>query len=226
MKVGALIPCRSGSKGIPFKNFKMFCGKPLYWWTLDAAKDTGIFDKIILSSDGGFDPMPDGVIVDNNRPAEFATDEARLDPLLLHYALLHEDIDLWCLLQPTSPLRRAEDIMRSYEMAAPDTYDSIVSVYPEKGFYWVKDAVEFDGRKMAVATYHTDKRPNRDQRAAWFAENGAIYWTKKYAVKHSGIRCGGEVGLYVMTRENSLEIDDELDWRICEMVMRDRNGMA
>ena len=108
MKVGALIPCRKGSKGIPGKNFKVFNGKSLVEWTIDAAQRSNIFSKIVVSSDGGARNIVlregDVDILDNKRARQFSTDDARLDPLLWHYAERYPEIELWCLLQPTSPL--------------------------------------------------------------------------------------------------------------------------
>ena len=230
MITGALIPCRTGSKGIPGKNFRDFCGKPLWEWSLDSAINAKVFDKIIVSSDGGLvNQTVSGKhfvscepIFDDDRPAEHSTDGARIDPLMVYYAEKYPEVELWCLLQPTSPLRTTQDIKTAHKMAVKDRYESVVSVYPEKGFYWVKDAVEFQGKKMPIATYNIDKRPNRQDRKDWYAENGAIYFTKTYSLIATGVRCGGEVGLYVMPQERSYEIDDAVDWKICEFLMGGR----
>lgn len=241
MKTAALIPCRTGSKGVPNKNFKDFCGKPLFKWTQEAAMASDVFDKIIISSDGWTltdDKPPEefenefkkyyGIVeYDKERPAELATDEARLDPLLLYYAKKYPEIELWCLLQPTSPLRTAKDIQKAHKMALKERYASVLSVYPEKGFYWVKDAVGFQGKKLPVATYNIDKRPNRQDRKDWYAENGAIYFTKTYALNATEIRCGGGVGLYIMPKERSYEIDSPTDWAVAEFIKRGcSDGMA
>lgn len=225
MKVGALIPCRSGSKGIPNKNFKDFCGKPLWHWTLGEVVKSNIFDKIIVSSDGGIKndhPIYMNLIIDNDRPMDFATDEARLDPLLFYYMGKYPDIDIWCLLQPTSPLRTGSDIKGAFKKICKERYESVVSVYNEKGFYWIKDCIGFMGMKIPVATYHVDRRPNRSERKNWFSENGAIYFTKKIAIKATGHRLGGQVGLYVMPKERSFEIDEQIDWFVCESLMNKR----
>ncbi len=228
MKSAVLIPCRTGSKGIPNKNFRDFAGKPLWEWTYDAAVKSGVFDKIILSSDGGFiDRLSSGKdIIDNERPSELSDDKVSLDNVLGYYVSKHEDIDIWCLLQPTSPLRTPGDIRKAHAMILKDKYESIVSVWQEKGFYWVKDAVNFQGKKMPIATYNLDKRPNRQDREDWYAENGAIYFTKSYAIKATGLRCGGEVGLYVMPKERSFEIDSPFDWKLCEHLKGGNHGLA
>lgn len=222
MKVGALIPCRAGSKGIPGKNFKVFNDKPLVEWTINAATESNLFSKIIVSSDGGAGDIVlragDVDVLDNERPEQFSTDDARLDPLLWYYAEHYQDIEMWCLLQPTSPLRTAQDIKASFKMAKGDKYDSVVSVTPDPGFLWIANAVGAKGRNYAISTYHAHKRPNRQEREDWYKENGAIYWMKRYVLEKMQCRLGGNVGLYVMPKERSLEIDDPLDWFITESV--------
>lgn len=229
MKTGAVIPCRTGSKGIPNKNFKDFCGKPLYLWTVDAAIDSGVIDTIILSSDGGFDREgPHGsLFFDNSRPAELADDKADLDTLMSYYSQMHPDIDLWCLLQPTSPLRTGDDIRNAYGMMMEKEtdgkdykYDSLVSVTPHPVMAWIANSVGIPGveEPQPIATYRINKRPNRQDRGDWFLENGAIYFTRKYVIEHVKCRAHGFIGLYIMPKERSIEIDDQLDWDICKML--------
>jgi len=227
MITAALIPCRTGSKGIPNKNFRDLKGKPLWQWTYEAAVKSKLFDKIILSSDGGFTDaqFPDTVIVDNQRPEELATDAANLDNLLCHYANVHPDVLRWCLLQPTSPLRTAKDIQKAHKMIESGKYDSVVSVTPGTCMYWVKEAVEAHGKAQHVCLYHYHLRPNRQERMGkWFQENGAVYFTNRYVLESTGVRLGGQIGLSVMPKERSFEIDDEVDWKICEMLVKSWAG--
>lgn len=233
MKVAALIPARKGSKGIPNKNFKYFCGKPLWQWSLDAALDSGIFSTIIVSSDNEdlkFCSITDEkLIIDYKRPAHLSTDEATLDLLLCHYMIQMPDVDVWCLLQPTSPLRTSEDIKKAYDVLnEPDEqmeykYESIVSVYPHSVFAWIKNSVGIpgdDNNPQPLATYHYTKRPNRQNRKDWFLENGAIYFTRTYILKTFHSRLHGTIGLYEMPKERSVEIDDPFDWQLCEWLMK------
>lgn len=99
----AVIPARSGSKRCPGKNFRDFRGKPLYHWTLDAAKPSKYIDTLELSLDG-------------DRPAELCTDEASCEDVL-RFHLSHDPHDWVVLLQPTSPLRTTEDIDACIERA-------------------------------------------------------------------------------------------------------------
>ena len=226
MKIAALIPARKGSKRIPNKNFREFCGKPLWKWTYDAAQESGIFDLIVISSDGAFTgPLEFNrpkVVYDFIRPPELCEDGTTQEAVLAYYAEKYPDVDVWCLLQPTSPLRTADDITGAYKMLVEDERDSVVSVFNDPLLFWVKDCVEVQGQQCPVASFHIDKRPNSQDRKDWFKENGAIYFTPTYTLKATGSRCGGRTGLYVMPKERSYEIDDETDWAICELLMSKR----
>lgn len=225
MKTAALIPCRTGSKGIPNKNFTEFNGEPLWKWTLDSAIKSGIFDNILLSSNGGLNGYGSclcqpSILLDNERPEEYSTDEANLDTLLCYYAEKCKDIEMWCLLQPTSPLRTAGDIKKAYRMACRDKFDSVVSVTWNPMMFWIEKAVGIKEKDHCIATYHISKRPNRQQRDDFYMENGAIYFTKKYVLDSTGVRLGGTIGLYKMPKERSFEIDDMDDWKIAEFVAK------
>lgn len=223
MKTAALIPCRKNSKGIPNKNFKEIAGAPLWYWTAKAAYETKIFEKIILSSDGGFRGLnvwlkewpTNGIVFDNERPGYMATDDANLDELLFHYHREHQDVELWALLQPTSPLRSAGDIRKAHKMVLQEKYDSVVSVVPDPMMYWIKNATS----QGHLATYHIHKRPNRQRRKDFFRETGAIYFVKDHTLKILGLRIGGTVGLCVMPKSRALEIDDMDDWKMAEFLM-------
>jgi CMP-N,N'-diacetyllegionaminic acid synthase len=237
VNVAALIPCRTGSKGIPHKNFKKFCGKPLWQWTHDVAISSGVFDKIFLSSDGGFNGVGDTKLsfFDNHRPAELSDDKANLDDLLKYYSTMNKEYDVWCLLQPTSPLRTPDDIRKAYsifnEKGSNDDYkyESLVSVCPNPVFAWIKNSVGVPGDDdlpQPLATYHYTNRPNRNDRSDWFLENGAIYFTRMYIIKIFGVRLQGSIVMYEMPKSRSIEIDDPIDWNIAQHLMRRKNGMG
>lgn len=222
MKIGALIPARSGSKGIPGKNFRELYLKELWGWTWEAARDSNIFDKIIISTDKDR-TFPDsiyssGTIVDTDRPPKLSDDTASCDEVLCYYKDVFSAIDVWCLLVPTSPLRTAEDIKNAISIFLQYNYDSLVSVnkadYAGDHMYWKKDI----GKPNAVASYNYLKRLNRQDIEGQSRENGAIYITKKEILEQHKCRIGGNIGLYEMPRERSFEIDDEIDWQICEML--------
>lgn len=242
LKAAALIPARAGSKGIPNKNFKMFCGKPLVSWTAIAAIQSGVFDRVILSMDGGWDLVDwkstapemlkkyNGVLqIDNERPDNLSDDSATLDTVLEYYRRKkeHQDVEAWCILQPTSPLRTVSDIKKAYGKINTKKWDSVVSVVQDPMMGWVDEALKFNTNKKgaAICLYNYLYRPNRQRRIHWFRETGSIYFCKYYVIDTFHCRIGADICLLDLPRENSVEIDDEFDWKIAEYLMGERlNG--
>ncbi len=236
MKTAALIPAKKHSNGVPGKNTeKEFCGKLLWQWTFEQAKASGVFDMVILSTDNpdyerfkDYDPI---LTVDWNRP-DHLCQQASNDDVIIHYAQKYPDVECWSLLQLTSPLRTAEDIKSAYAMLDEEwkdgtkKYDSIISVFNHPILGWVANSAYHKGRKYHTALFHTHKRPNRQDRQDWYLENGAVYFVTTEALKLTGSRIGATPGLYVMPKERSFEIDDETDWKICEMMMADETYRA
>lgn len=233
MKVAALIPCRKGSKSIPRKNLRDLAGRRIWMWTLEAAVKSGIFDLIILSSDGGFTEEDialakkhPNVVIDNARPEEFARDDSTSDEMLVHYARQYKDVEMWSLLQVTSPFRTAADIRAAYKKMQNKKYDSIVSVTPNPCMFWIEKAVGIKDKDHCIATYHVFKRPMRQDRKDWYMENGAIYFTPRYVLENLSNRLGGSIGLYKMPQERSVEIDSPFDWKIAEMLLLEKRRAA
>jgi len=214
--IGAIIPCKKVSKGVPDKNFRDMLGKPMWHWTLDAARKAGIFDLIIASSNGGFDLHGHcGDVMYNNHEDIPNIDVSSLDDLCKMYALEYPEIETWCLLQPTSVLRTDEDIQKACLLMG--IYDSVISVESVGDKYWIKT-----GRKYK-ATYDPANRLMRQNPLTnvVFYENGAIYFFKREIILN-GSRIGGRVGSYEMPQERSCQIDTPLTWEFCEKILRER----
>ena len=117
MKNIAIIPARSGSKGVRDKNIRNLCGKPLMAYTIEAALESGEFDEVMVSTDSEHYAeiaRKYGASVPFLRSAKTASDSASswdmVDEVLNCYAMLGKSFDTFCLLQPTSPLRDKKDI--------------------------------------------------------------------------------------------------------------------
>ena len=131
-----IIPARGGSKGIPGKNIRPLAGKPLILYTVDLARQLFPDTHIILSTDSeqiAITARTAGLPVNYMRPPELATDNAPTRDALLHamdwadtHGIPYKKI---CLLQPTSPLRTADDILRCIDRYTPDI-DMVTTVRP------------------------------------------------------------------------------------------------
>src|SRR5438105_3691856 len=134
MKVLGVIPARGGSKGVPRKNTRLLCGKPLLQYTAEAALLSRRLSRVILST--GDDEIAQvgrgcGLDVPFMRPRELAQDDTPMLPVVLHAVLWLEEqgdtYDAVCLLQPTNPLRRAEDIDGAIGLLQQGGADSAVT---------------------------------------------------------------------------------------------------
>ena len=135
MKNLAIIPARSGSKGLPDKNIKNLCGKPLIAHTIAAANDSGCFDEVMVSTDSekyaGI-ARQWGASVPFLRSEATSTDQASswdmVEEVLCNYEKAGRYFDTFCLLQPTSPLRTSEDIRGAYRLFEDKASFAVVSV--------------------------------------------------------------------------------------------------
>jgi len=225
MTTVAFIPARKGSKRLPGKNTKVFHGKPLVQWSIDQAKESKFFDKIIVSSD---DPDVLGLadkagVIPVQRQEQLAKDEIDVTDVLFDFFMRPENhCDYVCLLNPTHPLRTVDDIVRTYKYVKMKKYDSVVTVIWNDFLGWVNQA----SRQGPVAMYKIDERPTKKSRDNWYMENGAIYWFKHEVITITGTFIGnpGKVKLYEMPKERSIEIDDPFDWYLCEQAYTWSNG--
>ena len=143
----ALIPARAGSKRCPGKNTRLLGCKPLYQWSIDAAKDCGLFQKIIVSTDELLMSVSPCVEV-HKRKSEHATDTAH-DFLWVQDVMQDRPEEIFAILRPTSPFRTASTIKRAYAELIASGADSIRAVEPVKqhpGKMW-----RFEGRLIEPA---------------------------------------------------------------------------
>lgn len=217
----AIVPARGGSKGIPGKNTKELAGKPLIAYTLEATLSSELRDRVVVSTDdkeiaGIAERYGAKVIM---RPAELATDTAPTESVLEHAVKWLEEYEIYkpdiiVLLQPTSPLRNREHIDEALSMFLGNDYASLLSVCPTHAFLWSA------GKSGAYPiNYDFKNRPRRQDRTPEYRENGAIYITKYEVLMREHNRLGGKIGLYVMSEEDSLEIDTEFDFWLCQQVI-------
>ena len=217
-KYVALVPLRGGSKSIPDKNIRLIAGKPLCAWVLEAACLSGIFDKVVVSTDSpkiadivrGLD-LPVEIL---NRPAELATDEASTESVMLH-ALQELDFDVLATIQATSPQVQPEDFQKAYTMFKSGGYDSLLTAVRTMRFFWNDDGTALN--------YTPQQRPRRQDFSGSLMENGAFYFTKRSILEQTNCRLGGSTGIYEMAAESAVEIDEPEDWRLVERALLDRS---
>lgn len=219
-----LIPARGGSKGIPGKNIKPFCGKPLIFHSIDHARAAGAADAdICVSTDS-----PEirrvaeeyGLPVPFLRPDELATDGSGTYEVILHaldfYAAQGRKYERVILLQPTSPLRTAEDIKGAAALFTPDT-DMVVSVTEARtNPYYNAFETDADGfLKISKGDGHYTRRQDAPK---VYEYNGAVYVMSVEALRRSPLSRFSRRIPYPMPADRSVDLDTPLDWQIAEAV--------
>ncbi|MFD2229736.1 cytidylyltransferase domain-containing protein [Alkalimarinus sediminis] len=229
-KILIVIPARGGSKRLPRKNVLPLTGKPLICWTIEAALESSLNAKIIVTSDDDeilsvvHQYKKDGVIA-YKRPAALATDTAATIDVIKDACLYSKSIqyapETIVLLQPTSPLRNAENIRAAIDLYnKKDSQDTVVSVCEvEHPTAWVGSLNEDD---VLTNIDFTGKRSQ--EYAKEYRLNGAIYVIDYQHVKTSGSIFSSNVYAYVMPKDKSVDIDDLSDFKYARLMMETNGG--
>jgi CMP-N,N'-diacetyllegionaminic acid synthase len=220
-----LIPARGGSKGIPRKNIKPLAGKPLIAWTIDAAKQANVVDRIVVTTEDeeiAAVARAFGAEVPFMRPPDLATDETPGIEPVLHALKRLPDYEWVLLLQPTSPLRTHRDIEAIWQLCQSSAAPSAVSITEvSKHPYWMY-AEDDQGRLRPFISGRPDITRRQDLLAA-YALNGALYLAKTEWLLQQGGFIGPETVGYVMPPERSADLDTEQDWRWVEFLIGQKN---
>lgn len=219
MKTIAFIPVRGGSKSIPLKNIKPFCGKPLVCWNIEALETCPKVDQVVVATDS--DEIWTTVEKQNykktilyRRSAENACDTALTESVMLEYihdAKLAEE-NIFMLVQATSPLTETIHFSEALQMYSKGEYDSILTCVRNFRFFWNEDGTSMN--------YDYMNRPRRQNFSGMLMENGAFYINTVKNILDNGNRLGGKIGIYEMPEYTATEIDEPDDWIILENLMR------
>lgn len=219
MKILAVIPARGGSKRLPGKNNKSLGGRPLITWSIDIAKNIPDVCDILVSTD---DPSiasvssAAGALVPWLRPSELATDTATSVDAVLHaldwYEAEHGMVDGVLLLQPTSPYRSRETILKGMQQFNLQRRSVVavseVKVDPARCFF-----IQEHGLKMCVSA-------SENTQEAAYAVNGALYLISPDELRENrSFFSGTSVTLIVNSQRESLDIDDDFDWWLAEQML-------
>ena len=224
MKNIAIIPARSGSKGVKDKNIRNLAGKPLMAHTIDAAIHSGQFEEVMVSTDSeryAEIAREYGANVPFLRSELTATDTASswdmVEEVLSKYEGLGKSFDTFCLLQPTSPLRTAEDISKAYSLYRGKADFAVVSVCEaEHSPLWCGHLPE---NQEFINFIDAESMKQRQAGGKFYRLNGAIYIVdiKKFREDHFLYQRGSYA--YIMRQDRSVDIDTEIDFLISEVII-------
>lgn len=221
-----IIPARGGSKGIPRKNIKPLGGRPLIWWTIDAARDAGAPDShIILSTDDAEiadTARATGLGVPYMRPAAMATDTAGSREVILDamdWADAHGiAYDCVVLLQPTSPLRTGADIQAALDLYTPDI-DMVVTVCEAASNpYYNCFETDPDTGYLHVSKGDGLYTRRQDAPKAW-EYNGAVYVINPASIRRLPLGAFPHRVPSPMPSERSIDLDTPLQWITAEAIV-------
>lgn len=221
MKILYIIPARGGSKGIPHKNIKLLAGRPLIYYSIDVARGMTTDENICVSTDSNeiIKVVEEyGLKVPFKRPDYLATDTATSNDVLLHaieyYEAHGKQYDVIVLLQPTSPLRKIQQLREALKLYKDDL-DMVVSV---KESY--APAVVCNENEDGFLELSFNKSGARRQDISSFYEyNGAIYIISIEMLKKNSLSGFTHIKKYVMDELTSVDIDTLLDWLVVESIL-------
>jgi len=221
MKRLAIIPARSGSKGLPDKNIIDLCGKPLIAYTIEAAIKSRIFDKIIVSTDSkkyaeiakrfGAEVMMRGEELSNDKATSYMVIEDVLKRC-------QETYDYFILLQPTSPLRNSHHIQQAIALFEEniDRFDFLVSMKEAEHANVLCKPIEED---LSLKHFDTDFSNYRRQGYKDYSPNGAIFIGKPKEYLYQKHFFGKKAVAYLMNQYDSVDIDTEIDLLVASAVI-------
>lgn len=226
----AIIPARAGSKGLPGKNIKELCGKPLVAWSIEQAKFCSDIDRIVVSTDDreiAEVAKKYSAEVPFMRPPELASDAASTIDVIFHaidWFKKRQDYrpEYILLLQPTSPLRSREDIDGAIQTLKDKDARAIVSVCETDHHPWWSNTLSEDGNmKDFLRPDILNKR--RQDLPVFYRLNGAIYLADTdYLYKHNGF-FGPDTSAYLMPKNRSIDIDSAMDFKLAELLFEEQS---
>lgn len=225
MRSIAIVLARSGSKGLPDKNIKELNGKPLIAYSIEAAIESGKFDKVFVSTDsekyadiareyGADVPFLRSEANSGDKAGSWDAIREVLDKLKEQ----GEEYDVVLLMQPTSPLRTAEDINNSFDIMDDKNATAVLSVVEMDHTPLWSDTLPEDGSMDNFAKNEYEGLP-RQALPTYYRLNGAIYLVKTSEVyKEKMFETGCYA--YIMPADRSVDIDSALDFMIAEAIMK------
>jgi CMP-N,N'-diacetyllegionaminic acid synthase len=219
-RVLALIPARGGSKGIPGKNIRVVGGKPLLAYTAEAALAARCVDRVVVSTDD--EAIADaaraaGCDVPFMRPAELASDTAGSVDVALHALSQLPGYDVLVLLQPTSPLRTADDVDAACALLANGAASCVSVCAVEEHPWWM---YRIDGGRLLPLMPDAKRATRRQDLPAVYSLNGAIYAIDAKRLSEQRGFVGEDTAAYVMPAERSLDIDTPLQLAAFEQALQ------
>jgi len=225
MKVLGIIPARAGSKRVPGKNTKLFCGKPLIEYIIQSSIDAKYLDTIVVNSDD--EKVLDIAskyqeVIAIKRPEAIAGDKAAAIEYVHHtLGILYQKelkFDIIVILQPTSPLTLSKDIDGTIQLLIDSKSDSAVSIMKLDHATHPVKMKTLEGDKLLPFLEEEGGRMSEHELPTIFVRNCSVYASKLKTIKENKI-IGDDCRGYLMPNDRSVDINDQLDFDFAEFLM-------
>jgi CMP-N-acetylneuraminic acid synthetase len=220
-----IIPARGGSKRLPRKNILELNQKPLIVWSIEAAFKSKYVNEVIVTSDD--DEILN--IAQNygskiiKRPAYLANDTASSFDAIVHTIDDTQDYENVILLQPTSPLRTEKHIDEAIQLFESKNADAIISVCEMDHSPLWSNVINKDLSLKGFLNEDILNKRSQDLKK-YFRINGAIYICKiEKLLEEKTFFINDNIYAYIMDRESSIDIDEKIDFKIAEIIMKENN---
>ena len=224
-----IVPARAGSKGVPGKNVRRLAGHPLLEYTARAARESGVLDRIVLSTDSA--EIADvgrsiGLEVPFLRPAALAADDTPMLPVLQHAirSLAEEGwiADMIVLLQPTSPLRRPDHIRDAVRLLRGTRADSVVTVVELPRHLSPDYVMRIDGGVLKPFLPEGARLTRRQDARLAYSRDGTVYACWRATIERFSSIYGDDCRPLIVDAADSLSIDSPADWDAAERMLAER----
>lgn len=226
----AIIPARSGSKGVVDKNIRDLNGKPLMGYSIEAAIKSECFSEVMVSTDS--EKYADVAIScgakvpffrSMEKSSDYATSWDVVREVLNKYRMQGMQFEMVTLLQPTSPLRTADDIVGAYKLYKEKDASSVVSVCETETSPLLCNTLQSDNSLEGfISPEILGKR--RQELPGYYRLNGAIYMCRINDSDMQFDLYGKNSYAYVMSQEKSVDIDTEYDFFMVEQIIKYYSG--
>ena len=225
MKNLCIIPARGGSKRIPRKNVKPFLGKPMLAYSIEAAKQSGLFDEIMVSTDD--EEIAEvarkyGASVPFMRSAETASDYATttdvLHEVIDRYKKLGQEFDNFCCFYATAPLVQGKDVVAAFERLQKSNFTIVYPVVQFSYSIWRCLDLAEDGTMIRHWPEYENSRSQDLPKE--YHDTGTFYWYKTKEWLDGNVKVGG-----IEVDETTIQdVDTETDWKLAEIKYRILHG--
>ena len=225
-----IIPARGGSKRIPKKNIKDFLGKPIIAYSIEAAIDSGLFDKIMVSTDDKDIVKISrqyGASVPFLRSHENANDHAVLsdvvDEVLNKYKSSSHNFENICCILPTAPFISAEKLQQAYKKLNEEKWNAVFPVLEFSFPIQRSLQIENDKVSMVWKKYLNTRSQDLPSR---YHDAGQFYWFKHDNFVRNKRIYSDNSGVIIISQLEAQDIDTEIDWKLAELKYKIINDIS